>query len=302
MCVIPSSLDVLICSLFTPSIMMKNESESRPFLEYSDNESARSGGGDVGVIVSESSESSKRAIRRSNRLARDLFVFLIASLLWLGAIVFFLPWLTTSIDTYNDNPTRPLQSGGGGAAVNYRLHNLTSNAHFETCGNSTAEAQQKGCRYDTLLNHWVPAACMDQEWVDEYKDDDSWAAFAEYVPDPHLSRLYIYIYIVRRTDPNNTRLLSANLTQRLSQEDMGERDHYYTSIRDHVNHCAWLWRKQFWTLFEDRNVFDGVIVNTYHTEHCAQFLSELMSMNRTEPTLVRVGFSGCWIRDENSEL
>lgn len=93
-----------------------------------------------------------------------------------------------------------------------------------------------------------------------------------------------------------------NLTQRLSPEDMGERDHYYTSIRDHVNHCAWLWRKQFWTLFEDRKVFDGVIVNTYHTEHCAEFLSELMTMNRTEPTLVRVGFSGCWIKDEDEEL
>lgn len=95
---------------------------------------------------------------------------------------------------------------------------------------------------------------------------------------------------------------SVNLTQRLLQDDMGERDHYYTSIRDHVNHCAWLWRKQFWTLFEDRKVFDGVIVNTYHTEHCAQFLSELMTMDRTEPTLVRVGYSGCWIKNDNGEL
>lgn len=174
-------------TLFRPTIM-KNEIETRPFLEYSDNESARSG--DLGVI-SESLEppsSSKRAIR-SNRLARDLFVFLIASLLWLGAIFFLLPW-PTSTESYNQ-PTTQGESGGGGggggrplqsgAAVNYRLHNLTSNAHFETCGNSTAEAQRKGCRYDTLLNHWVPAACMDQEWVDEYKDDDSWAAFAEYV-------------------------------------------------------------------------------------------------------------------------
>lgn len=83
---------------------------------------------------------------------------------------------------------------------------------------------------------------------------------------------------------------------------MGSRDHYYTSIRDHVNHCAMLWRKQFWTLFEARRVFDGVIVNTYHTEHCAEFLSDLMGMERTEPTLVRVGFSGCWVRGDEGEL
>lgn len=163
---------------------MKNETESRPFLEYSD-DPAESGELD---IVGESSNASKRAIR-NNRLARDLFVFLITSLLWLGAIFFLVPW-PSSTGTYNKPTTtqggsggssssgKPLQSSAG---VDYRVHNLTSNAHFETCGNSTAEAQRKGCRYDTLLNHWVPAACMDQEWIDEYKDDDSWTAFAEYV-------------------------------------------------------------------------------------------------------------------------
>lgn len=83
---------------------------------------------------------------------------------------------------------------------------------------------------------------------------------------------------------------------------MGTREHYYTSVRDHVNHCAMLWRKQFWTLFEDRRVFDSVIVNPYHTEHCAEFLSNLMTMERTEPTLVRVAFAGCWIKDEGEEL
>lgn len=95
---------------------------------------------------------------------------------------------------------------------------------------------------------------------------------------------------------------SVNLTEPLKPDTMGERDHYFTSIRDHINHCAMLWRKQFWTLFEDRQVFDAVIVNSYHTEHCASFLSELFGSNRTEPTLVRVGFSGCWVRDDNEEL
>ncbi|KAJ4391589.1 hypothetical protein N0V93_005208 [Gnomoniopsis smithogilvyi] len=245
---------------------MKNETEARPFLEYSDDpaESGESGG------IRQFSENSKNAIRNS-RLARDLLVFLVASLLWLGAIFFLLPWPSSSGNwkPTNHAGSKSVQSGAG----DYRLYNITSNAHFVTCGNSTAEAQRKGCRYDTLLNHWVPAACMDQEWIDEYEDDDSWTAFAD-----------------------------VNLTQRLAPEDMGKREHYYTSIRDHVNHCAWLWRKQFWTLFENRKVFDGVIVNTYHTEHCAEFLSELMTMNRTQPTLVRVGFSGCWVKNEDEEL
>lgn len=49
-------------------------------------------------------------------------------------------------------------------------------------------------------------------------------------------------------------------------------------------------------------MFDSVIVNSYHTEHCAEFLSNLMTMERTEPTLVKVGFSGCWVRDDGEEL
>ncbi|KZL85685.1 hypothetical protein CI238_05194, partial [Colletotrichum incanum] len=53
---------------------------------------------------------------------------------------------------------------------------------------------------------------------------------------------------------------------------MGEQEVYYTSVRDHLNHCSMFWKKQFWALFEDRGSFDGVIVNPYHEEHCADFL------------------------------
>ena len=79
---------------------------------------------------------------------------------------------------------------------------------------------------------------------------------------------------------------------------MGEREFYYTSIQDHANHCAVLWRKQYWTLFEHRAVFDDVIVSSFHTEHCAEFLKDLYGLNRTEPTMVKVMFSGCWVRGE----
>lgn len=98
------------------------------------------------------------------------------------------------------------------------------------------------------------------------------------------------------TCTSTSKIGSKNLTKKLAPEDMGTRQYYYTSIRDHVNHCAMLWRKQFWTLFEDRRALDTVIVNPYHTEHCSEFLSSLMNMERTEPTLVKVNFAGCWVR------
>lgn len=60
-----------------------------------------------------------------------------------------------------------------------RFHNVTSGARLISCGNSTAKALAGGCEYDTLLNAWVPGECFDQEWVEEYEDDGSWAAFEE---------------------------------------------------------------------------------------------------------------------------
>lgn len=157
---------------------MKNETETRPFLEYSDDPT---GSGEIGGI-SQTAKACREAIR--NRLARDLLIFLIASLLWLGAIFFLLP------QPANPAAAAAKQVGSDSisaqsSAGDYRLHNITSNAHFVTCGNSTAEAQRNGCRYDTLLNHWVPAECMDQEWIDEYQDDGSWTPFAEYALLPN---------------------------------------------------------------------------------------------------------------------
>lgn len=159
---------------------MKNEIETRPFLEYSD----ESGEARERGTLYQPDQSAKKAIRNS-RLARDLLIFLLASLLWLGAIFFLVPWPSTTAAIVPEQAAKdgdvPSGHQSSWNAQDYRLHNVTSHAHFVTCGNSPADARRNGCRYDTLLNHWVPVECMDQEWIDEYQDDDSWTAFAEYV-------------------------------------------------------------------------------------------------------------------------
>lgn len=121
-----------------------------------------------------------RQAARGRRLARDLLVFLVASLLWIAAIFFLLPRPTTTTDAAAAAaPQATTTTTTTTAKVDFRVHNVTSGSRFVTCGNSAAEAQRMGCRYDMLLNHWVPARCADQEWIDEYQDDDSWTAFAE---------------------------------------------------------------------------------------------------------------------------
>lgn len=260
---------------------MKSEVETQPFLAFSDDPAGQGGAAEGNGNLPPPREGLVKA-SGTRRLLRDFVICLATSLLWVLIIWMFIPTPNTASSSQMSSPAdddtaaaqMPSQSSSVITGEDMaRFHNITSGAEYISCGNSTEEARDKGCTYDTLLNAWVPAQCLDQEWIDEYQDDASWTAFSD-----------------------------VNLTEPLRPDAMGERDHYYTSIRDHINHCAMLWRKQFWTLFEGRRVFDAVIANSYHTEHCASFLSELFGSNRTEPTLVRVGFSGCWVREGGDEL
>ncbi|OHE99619.1 hypothetical protein CORC01_04977 [Colletotrichum orchidophilum] len=248
----------------------KNE-DQQPFLGFRDDPNKRDSTED-GAIESDSSLRQQQALRasRHGRLIRDVLVCLATSLLWVAAFYILVPnSLNRHEGTNVDGGSRTPTSSDYIAT----FHNVTSNAKFISCGNSTVEAKQMDCKYDTLLNFWVPSQCYDREFEMEYKDDGSWSAFAD-----------------------------QNLTQPIALEAMGDQEVYYTSIRDHLNHCSMLWKKQFWTLFEERTVFDGIIVNGFHTEHCADFLKDIYGSNRTDATLVRVGFSGCWVRSSSDDL
>ncbi|TLD32966.1 hypothetical protein PspLS_00023 [Pyricularia sp. CBS 133598] len=168
-----------------------------------------------------------------------------------------------------DQLAAPLPGGSRGAA-----HNITSAATLVKCGGSTEEAKANGCHYDILLNHWVPEQCRDQEWVDEYKEDETWTGFADEAR-----------------------------TQKIQGIDaMSNRDHYFTSTRDHVNHCVQLWKKQFLMLYEERNI-DTISASWGHTEHCSQFLLDVTDKFQDfydEPILVQVGWAGCYVRDNHT--
>jgi hypothetical protein len=123
---------------------------------------------------------------------------------------------------------------------------LATETNYLKCGRSIPEAQAAGCQYDILSNHWVPKECVDPESIEEYQSDESWFGYA---------------------DENRTELLRI--------EDMGTRPFYYTSTRDHIVHCAMLWRKQYRALSEGRKYLDSIIVDEEHTMHCSQYLIEM---------------------------
>lgn len=188
-----------------------------------------------------------------------------ASLFLAGIFYLFNPEISSTLKA------KPAPSPSPPSTATEFRHNITTSARLLSCGTSVASARAAGCKYDILLNNWVPAPCYDQEFIDEYTDDSSWGGYADEA-----------------------------MTQKLTPAEMSEREYYWTSLRDHVNHCAMMWRKQFWVLYEERRAFDTVIASPGHTDHCAQFLVNAGTGdgNWTRPTKTEMGFAGCWVRQD----
>lgn len=222
-----------------------SRTEAVPFLSYSD---------DPNGAGLERQYPTQNRQRRTRTIVSHALVFIATSVLWLLLLLVAVPSIT--------------KAHHYATGSNASRHNITSGATLITCGNTTQEARERGCTYDILLNHWVPAPCADPDMLEEYKDDGSWGGFAD-----------------------------EGLTQRLTVEEMSERDFYYTSIRDHVNHCAIMWRKQYFAFFEERAAIDSVVAGERHTEHCTQYLMDAPdNKDMTMPTKTYRSFAGCWLR------
>lgn len=112
---------------------------------------------------------------------------------------------------------------------------------------------------------------MDEKAIEEYQADGSWIGYADEAR-----------------------------TERLSIDDMAEKEFYYTNERDHIVHCASLWKKQFRAFAEGRTRFDSITADQAHTDHCADYLVNMTDFGsdlRTAPIQVFVGFGGCYLKD-----
>jgi hypothetical protein len=230
----------------------QKETEQQPFLDkYTDDDPTRQDSDSPQLP-----HHYQQALARRTRIVSHALVFLLTSFLWLTILylVSHQPWSSES--------NRPISKPGDDR------HNITSNARLLTCGSTVFEAREKGCKYDILLNNWIPTPCYEDDFILEYTDDESWGAYAD-----------------------------ANMTNKLTALEMSESEYYYTSVRDHINHCAILWKKQFWVLFEERQAVDTIVANPGHTDHCAQYLMDVEESKVSEATRVERGFAGCWVRD-----
>ena len=160
-------------------------------------------------------------------------------------------------------PVRPFNLGAG--------QTIFKGMRYLSCGGSLDEALENDCVYDMLANHYVPRICQDDASIKEYKTEGTtWQPY-----------------------------IDMNWTERLPSDDaMGPSGVYWTNQRDHIVHCAMLWRKQWRALTENRRFMDFTTVDRGHMMHCSQFLMDMTEPNggadwRETPISVEVGYSGC---------
>lgn len=116
------------------------------------------------------------------------------------------------------------------------------------CGESTKEARDRGCKYDSLCAAWLPEHCRNDELTAEFETlgdgaDGNWLYWA---------------------DKNHTILLTVDEVAELGNDPNAT---FHMSSQWHITHCFYLWR------LEHRTRFNGKFVEARsdseeHILHC----------------------------------
>ncbi|KIY02392.1 uncharacterized protein Z520_02530 [Fonsecaea multimorphosa CBS 102226] len=208
-------------------------------------------------------------------IVSHLAVFIATTLLWGGILLLtahFSPAVLQRhrLETSPSNTVVESSPPAPAAHTNHVGKLLSNEIDYLTCGKTREEARTRGCIYDTLSNAWIPGQCRDDFSIMEYELDGSWYPFAD-----------------------------RNRTQPLQKEELGDLDFYYTSLRDHIVHCAALWRRQFRAWSEGWRYLDDVLVDPVHTMHCSKYLvdwtDKIPNEYRTTAIKVQVGHVGCHV-------
>lgn len=120
------------------------------------------------------------------------------------------------------------------------------------CGNSTAEAVELGCKYDSLAAAWLPEHC---------RDDELTAEFERSGPGPDGKWTYW-------SDLAHTQEISVEEIAKMGGSPDFE---FHMSGHWHVVHCIFYWRKEHRTRFNGR-VVEPRSDSEAHIIHCGKMI------------------------------
>ncbi|CAG8030879.1 unnamed protein product [Penicillium salamii] len=133
-----------------------------------------------------------------------------------------------------------------------------------SCGNSTTEAEERGCAYDPLAGCWLHKECP-RDFTHEFSTFNN-------------GKPFVYYYDEAMTQ------------QMMDYEEVGRNPaRYWTSIREHLVHCLYLLRRGHEVHMRGDRL-DTMLGDLEHVDHCTNMLADWL--RRDDPVLDHVGTSG----------
>ncbi|KAF2663831.1 hypothetical protein BT63DRAFT_418727 [Microthyrium microscopicum] len=133
------------------------------------------------------------------------------------------------------------------------------------CGDTSSEAQRKGCHFDTMAFSWVPPACYDGELEKEFLSKKDWVWFLE---------------------ENNNITISPEVVQ------TGDINVAWVTWEYHQTHCTYMWRKMHRAVAASTPL-DGYIRDYHHTAHCEVMLLQDVTDNRKQRESIYIKYPNC---------
>ena len=115
---------------------------------------------------------------------------------------------------------------------------------WDQCGNSPADAIERGCRFDVMSFSWLPLPCYDSRLSAEFLALRDWHWYLD------------------STDGQEVPV---------NEVELGIHDQLFVTWEYHLNHCTYMWKKLHRAILQDGPI-DGYIGNYNHTLHCAEVL------------------------------
>ena len=143
----------------------------------------------------------------------------------------------------------------------------------QNCGTSPTEARQLGCKFDVMMNGWVPVACYNEALSEEY-----------------LSKNKFHFY----TDAYAQNEVPMEIVRG------GEWQGLYTGWEHHILHCAYMWKILVLAVEAGKGMFDSSSSSFAHTAHCSESMFEggmiiamMESSSVGNESFIQPGFLSC---------
>ncbi|KAJ5579753.1 uncharacterized protein N7459_005738 [Penicillium hispanicum] len=134
-----------------------------------------------------------------------------------------------------------------------------------SCGNSTTEAEERGCTYDPLSACWLHRDCP-HDYAHEFAHFNDGKPFIYYYDEAATHRMKDYNEVGHNIN-----------------------GFYWTSVREHLVHCLYLLRRGH-DVHMRGDRLDSMIGDIDHVDHCTDFLADWL--RRPDPALDRLGTQG----------